>query len=228
MPTSAPTPPLLSRMTLVAAMLLFAASSVSADGDEVDCSGMKTKALRQWLAARALKCDGCTEKADFVALCENNKDAPLAKPPDLNDKQMPNFMRTPGQKEDASIDDILGSLKGMPGMENVKVFSADDIAGMEANGMEKISLGKDGKGGKSKPRSTKKSAAAYRADVKDFYTKFGIEHTEAGIDAAMEKWKGREERIMGALYKKYKDEMDEYYNPTRGGVPSDYQVHDEV
>ena len=103
MPTSAPTPPLLSRMTLVAAMLLFAASSVSADGDEVDCSGMKTKALRQWLAARALKCDGCTEKADFVALCENNKDAPLAKPPDLNDKQMPNFMRTPGQKEDASM-----------------------------------------------------------------------------------------------------------------------------
>ena len=55
---------------------LLVALLVGAD-QEVDCSAMKTKQLRQWLAARGLSCSGCAEKSDFVNMCEANKAAPL-------------------------------------------------------------------------------------------------------------------------------------------------------
>jgi hypothetical protein len=34
----------------------------------------------------------------------------------------------------------------------------------------------------------------------------------SGVDAALDKWKGREERMMSALYKKYDDKIREYDN----------------
>ena len=50
-----------------------APNSAEAQIDEVDCAGMKLKDLRQWLASRGLKCDGCVEKADYVSLCKQNE-----------------------------------------------------------------------------------------------------------------------------------------------------------
>ena len=49
-----------ARPLLLAAALLF----VRAEEAEPSCGSMRTKALRAWLAARGLKCDGCAEKAE--------------------------------------------------------------------------------------------------------------------------------------------------------------------
>lgn len=97
-------------MTFYATPLLLLCCALASAEEEVDCQGMKLKPLRQWLAKRGLKCEGCAEKADYVSLCEANKDAPL--------KEMPSSqhnIRTPGSDKNADIDDILGNLKGMPG-----------------------------------------------------------------------------------------------------------------
>ena len=64
------------------------------------------------------RCEGCAEKADFVAMCEANKDAPL-KPKEEPPANRPK--EDPGKKED--IDDILGKMKGIPGMEGIKMFT---------------------------------------------------------------------------------------------------------
>ena len=53
-------------MRAITILLAIASVGVHAD-DEVDCNGMRTKALRQWLAARGLKCDGCAEKAECAS-----------------------------------------------------------------------------------------------------------------------------------------------------------------
>ena len=42
----------------------------------IDCPRMKTKELREFLAARGLKCQGCAEKSDYVTMCEEHKDTP--------------------------------------------------------------------------------------------------------------------------------------------------------
>ena len=65
-----------SALIIMSALLL----AVAASDSEVDCGAMRTKELRKWLAARGLKCEGCAEKADYVTLCEQNKDAPLLPP----------------------------------------------------------------------------------------------------------------------------------------------------
>ena len=90
------------------------------------------------------------------------------------------------------MEDILASLKGMPGMENIKVFGKDDIEKMAGQ------LGKD-----SPPRD-------YRQELIDFYTKYDMEDKIDGVDAALEKWKGKEYKMMLALRKKYKDVIAEH------------------
>ena len=94
--------------------LLALLASAAAD-DDVNCSKMKVKELRIFLADRGLKCDGCAEKADFVAMCEANKDAPLKPKVEEAPKEEPK------KKED--IEDILAGMKGMPGMEGIKMFT---------------------------------------------------------------------------------------------------------
>ena len=45
----------------------------------------------------------------------------------------------------------------------------------------------------------------------DFYTMYGLEDKLDGVDAALDKFKGKENKIMPKLYKKYKDNVDAYY-----------------
>lgn len=97
---------------LAAFAMLAAAAATDAD---VSCEKMRVKELRLFLEDRGLRCEGCAEKADFVAMCEANKDAPLA------EKSSPSPSDAP--KEEKSIEDILAGLKGMPGMEGIKMFT---------------------------------------------------------------------------------------------------------
>ena len=182
-------------------LALVATLAALSSTDEVDCRSMKTKALRQWLAARGLKCDGCAEKSDFVALCEANHDAPLVKP-----KADPHTIRTPGDggKKD-NIEDLLAGLKGMPGMENLKMFTPDDLKNMDPEKMAGAFGGNDYK-------PPKRTRDEYRRDVVDFYTRFGLEDKIEGVDAALDKWKGREEKMLSALYKKYDKEVQAFYD----------------
>lgn len=79
--------------------------------DEVNCAALRTKELRKFLDARGLKCEGCAEKSDFVQMCEENQDAPLVEKP----------KPAAEPKDDKNIDDILASMKGMPGMDGIKM-----------------------------------------------------------------------------------------------------------
>jgi hypothetical protein len=182
----------LAMQTRAAALApLLVALLVGAD-QEVDCSAMKTKQLRQWLAARGLSCSGCAEKSDFVNMCEANKAAPLveSKPPE------------PELKDDKSIEDLLASMKGIPGMEGIKMFTADDLKNMDPEQM-----GSAFGGGRGKAR--KRSRSEWKKDLVDFYTRYDLPDKIDGIDAALDKWKGRESKMMDALYKKYDDVIRE-------------------
>ena len=133
-------------------ILLVAVAAVGLHAaDDVDCSGMKMKALRQWLTARGLRCDGCAEKADYVALCEANHNAPVVPPEEEEIAAVDELLkrqsggpkvRTPGSGKDADIDELLKSMKGIPGMENIKMFRPEDIDKLAAEG-------KQGSGSKS-------------------------------------------------------------------------------
>jgi len=101
------------------------------------------------------------------------------------------YERGEGEKSDADINDLLSKLKGMPGMENMKVFGRDDMDKM-AKGESFENLGK-------------KPTHDYRQELIDFYTKYGMEEKIDGVDAALAKWKGKEYKMMVALRKKYKD-----------------------
>ena len=59
------------------------------------------------------------------------------------------------------------------------------------------------------PRKTKKQ---YRKELVDFYERYEIGYTEEGVDTAMEKWKGRQEKMFNALYKKYDDQIKAYWD----------------
>merc|ERR1719291_1141061 len=101
-------------MTSPMLFLAFVLLAPSAAG--VDCPSMKTKELRVFLRDRGLRCDGCAEKADFVQMCEDNKDKPTIPPVDEASTKPP--------KDDKSIEELLASMKGMPGMEGIKMFTA--------------------------------------------------------------------------------------------------------
>lgn len=174
------------RTTLLCAALALAHADDSESA--VDCAKMTVKKLRVWLADRGLRCDGCAEKSDYVALCNQNLDAPLLP------KKEP---EAPPEKE-KSIEDILAGLKGMPGMENIKMFTADDFKGMNHEQMAESMAG--GGGGGRKRRN-------YRQELIDFYEKYGLQDKMDGVDAALEKWKGKENKMFKALYKKYDAEI---------------------
>ena len=65
-------------------------------------------------------------------------------------------------------------------------------------------------GGGSKPK--RKTRKQYRRELVDFYQRYELPHTEEGVEAAMEKWKGREEKMFNALYKKYDGEIKAYWD----------------
>ena len=46
-----------------------------------------------------------------------------------------------------------------------------------------------------------------RDELVDFYSRYGLDDKIAGVDAALDKWKGRESRMFDALYKKYDVEI---------------------
>ena len=124
-----------------------------------------------------------------MTLCEQNKDAPLLPP-----EEPP---ADAGKGKDQSIEDLLASMKGMPGMEGIKMFTADDLKNMNP---EQMGASMGGRGGR-------KSRAEWRDELVDFYSRYGLDDKIAGVDAALDKWKGRESRMFDALYKKYDVEI---------------------
>ena len=204
-----PTPGMLG-LRLVAAMVLLAPVRAG----EVDCAGMKLKALRQWLAARGLKCDGCAEKADYVALCNQNKDAPLVEALKTDDGK-PSKVRTPGDAGggDTDINELLKSMKGMPGMENVKMFTPDDLKNLNPDDWNSGNAAGSAK--QRKPTQAEVELAARRRkeardDLIGFYKTYGLDDKIDGVDAAMSKWKGRDDKMMQAVRKKYAAEVEAY------------------
>lgn len=184
----------------VAPLLLLLVGAALAD--DVACEAMKGKELRTWLTARGLECKGCSEKQDFVDLCNANKDAPL-KP-----AEEPGEMRTPGKKDPADIDELLKSMKGMPGMENLNVFTADDLKNMDPDRMANaFGGGGGGGGGRPRKRKPKFTREEYRRQLVEFYTEYGLEHKLDGVDKALDKFAGREDQMMRQLYRKYEAEV---------------------
>jgi hypothetical protein len=47
-------------------------------------------------------------------------------------------LRDPTGDKDESVDDVLAKLKGMPGMENIKVFGREDIERMSKDGFQDL------------------------------------------------------------------------------------------
>jgi len=60
--------------------------------------------------------------------------------------------------------------------------------------------------GPKKPK--KQTRSQYRRRLVDFYEKYGLADKLDGVDAALDKWKGREEKMFTALNKKYQDVID--------------------
>uniref|UniRef100_A0A6U7I8W4 ARMET C-terminal domain-containing protein n=1 Tax=Haptolina brevifila TaxID=156173 RepID=A0A6U7I8W4_9EUKA len=174
-------------------VLLASLLTVLAEDEVVDCAAMKTKQLRTFLSERGLQCEGCAEKADFVKMCEANIDAPKVQ------KEPPAAAKASPDKEQ-SIEDLLASMKGMPGMEGIKMFSADDLKGMNPEQMGSTFGGKERK------------ARDYRQELVNFYTRYDLTDKIDGIDAALTKWAGREDKMMSALYKKYDAEIQAYWD----------------
>mmetsp|Transcript_25247 Transcript_25247/g.57506 ORF Transcript_25247/g.57506 Transcript_25247/m.57506 type:complete len:89 (-) Transcript_25247:384-650(-) len=72
-------------------------------------------------------------------------------------------------------------------------------------------------GGKPK-RSSRKE---YRARLVDFYTRYGLTDKLDSVDAALDKWKGREEKMFTVLHKKYDDVIKEYWAKQDEGEPKE-------
>ena len=197
------------RRVLALPLLLLPHGAAAAD---VDCAKMKTKELRRFLAARDVTCSGCAEKSDYVALCEQHKDTPEKPPPE------------PEPEKEKSIEELMAGLKGMPGMEGIKMFSADDFKGKNFEQMGDMFGG-------GKPRST--TRAEHRQRLVDFYTQYGLTDKLDGVDAALDKWKGREERMFDKLYEKYDAEIRAKWDSEKDGygaddIPPPYEAKDEV
>mmetsp|Transcript_25661 Transcript_25661/g.77968 ORF Transcript_25661/g.77968 Transcript_25661/m.77968 type:complete len:156 (-) Transcript_25661:316-783(-) len=98
-----------------------------------------------------------------------------------------------------SIEDLMASLKGMPGMEGIKMFTADDLKNMDPEKMAQQMAG--GRGGRPKRRTR----GQWKRELIAFYESHGLQDKIAGVDAALDKWKGREQKMWDALQTKYAD-----------------------
>jgi len=196
----------LQRACFAAALLCCA---LAQDG-EVNCKGMRVKELRQFLSARGVKCEGCAEKADFLKLCEEHADTPVLPPKEEEPT-------APAEKE-KDVEDILKNLKGMPGMDGIKMFSGDDLKNMNYEQMGNMfgggggGGGGRGSGGRPKPRKTR---SQHRRELVEFYKRYAMDDKIDGVDAALDKWKGREEKMFTALHKKYDDDIKKYWEAQR-------------
>jgi len=182
---------------LIIAGTLLALAVADPGAETIDCAAMKTKQLRVFLNERGLQCEGCAEKADFVRMCNANLDAPKIQ------RVAPATAVPPKPDKEQSIEELLASMKGMPGMEGIKMFNAGDLKGMNPEQM-----GSAFGGGKSKPLGR----SDYRKELVDFYTRYELLDKLATVDAALDKWAGREEKMMTALHKKYDAEIKAYWD----------------
>lgn len=185
-------PPIRDPRDMRVLLVFMAAGTLGAE--DVDCKSMRTKQLRQFLHARGLTCEGCAEKQDFVQMCEANKHLEVKPPPEPAPPAGDD-----GKQE--SIEELMAKLKGMPGMEGLNMFSGDDLKNMNPEQMGNTFGGKK-----------RRSRREYRNELVDFYTRYGMTDKLEGVDAALDKWKGREEKMMSALYKKYDAEIKEHWD----------------
>lgn len=192
---------LFSLMARSVCLLLLSLLSGAGATDEVDCKSMRVKQLRTFLHQRGVKCEGCAEKSDFLALCEQHKDTPVVEEPEPPKGSDPSVGDGKGEK---NIDDILAGLKGMPGMDGIKMFSGDDLKNMNFEQMGK----QFGGSGAAK----KKTRSQYRRELVDFYKRYDITYTDEGVEKAMEKFKGKESSMFDKLHKKYDAEIKAYYD----------------
>eukprot|EP00316_Scyphosphaera_apsteinii_P025049 CAMPEP_0119309788 /NCGR_PEP_ID=MMETSP1333-20130426/16792_1 /TAXON_ID=418940 /ORGANISM="Scyphosphaera apsteinii, Strain RCC1455" /LENGTH=136 /DNA_ID=CAMNT_0007313827 /DNA_START=160 /DNA_END=570 /DNA_ORIENTATION=+ len=98
-------------------------------------------------------------------------------------------------------------MKGMPGMEGIKMFTADDLKNMNPDQMGNMFSG--GGGGRQRPK--RQTRSQYRRRLVNFYETYGLHDKVAGVDAALDKWKGREEKMFDVLNKKYADVISAHY-----------------
>jgi hypothetical protein len=95
-------------------------------------------------------------------------------------------------------------------MEGIKMFSGDDLKNMNYEQMGNMFGG-------GKPK--RKTRSQYRRELMDFYGRYLSDDVLAekmeGVDAALDKWKGREEKMFSALHKKYDAEIREYWDKQR-------------
>ena len=94
------------------------------------------------------------------------------------------------------------------------MFTADDLLKGNAFGG-----GGGGSFGEQWAKS-KRPASEWRQELVEFYETYGMQDKLAGVDAAMEKWKGREGHMMKAVRKKYAAEVEAYWEARK---PEDKQ-----
>jgi len=183
------------------------------DGERPDFSKMRIKELRKILDDRGVKCEGCSEKFHMVERVQEVWDQPVISKPEEASSPPAD---TPSPPADAPSDDgsnakaptesteeLLSRLKGMPGMENLKMFTANDLK----NG--KFPGGGGGYGDYGEP--PKKTRAEHRKELIDFYVRFGLQYEEDKIEKALDKFKGKEQKMFRSLYKKYDAEIKAFW-----------------
>ena len=179
-------------------VLCALAAAAAAEDVSVECGKMRVKQLVKFLHDRGHSCNGCAEKADYVAMCETHKDDPLVEAPaPAEDAAGP----APPQE---SIEELMSKMKGIPGMENIKMFGADDLKNMNYEQMGKAFGGEP-----VTSQRCRQTRGQYKKRLVEFYNRFGLGDKVAGADAALNmKWKGREERMFD---KKYDAEIKAHY-----------------
>jgi hypothetical protein len=67
-------------------------------------------------------------------------------------------------------------------------------------------------------RRKRASRAEHKSRLEDFYKRYEMDDKLDGVDAALDKWKGREERMFDALNKKYNAEIKAYWDKQGDGA----------
>ena len=93
----------------------------------------------------------------------------------------------------------------LSGMEGIKMFTADDLMKGNFAGAGGEDLG-------DRWKKSRRPVSEWRQELVEFYETYGLQDKLAGVDAALEKWKGREGHMMKAVQKKYEKEVLEYWD----------------